>query len=119
MSNQIRVIHPYWDNGLLVFDDATVGLSKEPFVAGADEALRILAAQVSEECSERFTVLFSAEPFPGYQTVARKTRPEHGGNWYEIEGTGQEGWLCPALYRYFPTAPDQIYLEIKPPSPGR
>lgn len=115
MSNQIRVIHPYWHEGALVFDDPTVGLSKEPFVAGADEALRLLAAQVSESCSERFTLLFSAEPFPGYQTVARKVRPEHGGNWYEIEGTGQEGWLCPALFRYFTVAPERLYVEIRPP----
>lgn len=114
MSNQIRVIHPYWHEGALVFDDATVGLSKEPFVAGADDALRALAAQVGESCEERFTLYFSDEPFPGYQAVAIKTRPEYGGNWYEIEGTGQEGWLCPALYRYYTPAPERLYIQIRP-----
>lgn len=119
MANQIRVIHPYWDEGSLVFDDPAVGLRKEPFVAGADDVLRLLASRVSGECGEKFTLLFSDGPFPGHQTVIRRLREEYGGNWYEVEGSGLEGWLCPALFRYFETAPERIYLEIKPASPGR
>ena len=115
MANQILVIHPYWDEGgSLVFDDPSVGLSKEPFVAGADDVLRLLAAQVDESCKEKFTLRFSDEPFPGHQTAIRRTRAEYGGNWYVVEGTGQEGWLCPALYRYYAKAPEALYLEIRP-----
>jgi len=25
-----------------------------------------------------------------------------------------EGWLCPALFRYFPSAPREIYVEVEP-----
>jgi hypothetical protein len=25
-----------------------------------------------------------------------------------------EGWLCPALLKYFPTAPREIYIKVEP-----
>src|SRR5947207_6447443 len=25
-----------------------------------------------------------------------------------------EGWLCPALFRYFPSAPREIYVKVEP-----
>lgn len=62
-------------------------------------------------CEQRFTLLFSDGPFPGSQTSIQRLREEAGGNWYECEGV--EGWLCPALYRYFAVAPEKIYLQIK------
>ena len=34
--NSLMVIVPYKHEGLWVFDDAAVGLSKEPFIAGID-----------------------------------------------------------------------------------
>ena len=37
--NAIRAIHPYRHDGLWVFDDETVGLRQELFVAGADGIL--------------------------------------------------------------------------------
>ena len=114
MSNQIHVIHPYWDGGSLVFDDPAVGLRREPFVAGADDILGDLAARIHESCRERFTLLFSDAPFPGYQTAIHRVRPDYGGNWYVVEGTDREGWLCPALYKYYTPAPDVIYLQIRP-----
>ena len=27
---------------------------------------------------------------------------------------GLEGWLCPALLKYFPTAPTVIHFQVKP-----
>lgn len=115
MSNSIRVIHPYWHDGSLVFDDETAGLVREPFVAGADVVLGILASGI-EGCSNGFTLRFSDRPFPGYQTEFVWDRPEHDGNWYtcEIGGATHEGWLCPALLQYFDSAPERIYIEIAP-----
>ena len=37
--NAIPAVHPYRPEGLWVFDDETVGLRQEPFVAGADGIL--------------------------------------------------------------------------------
>jgi hypothetical protein len=116
-ANAIRVIHPYWDNGSLVFDDPDVGLRKEPFVAGADSVLEVLAAQIPG-CKERFTLLFSDNPFPGAQALIRRLRPEYGGTWYACDAlAGAEGWLCPALFKYFEEAPEHLYLQIKPQRP--
>lgn len=114
MSNAIRVIHPYWHQGLLVFDDEAVGLVREPFVAGADTVLEILAESVGPECKERFTLLFSDQPFPGHQAEMRRLHPEHGGTWYSCDQVGLEGWLCPALFKYYAEAPANLYIQIKP-----
>jgi hypothetical protein len=29
-----------------------------------------------------------------------------------------EGWLCPALFRYFPSAPREIYVKVEPLGSG-
>ena len=110
--NAIRVIHPYWEKGQLVFDDAAVGLVKEPFVAGADIILGALAVSVDQRCKDRFSLRFSESPFPGCQFSAKRLREEYGGNWYQI-GT-REGWLCPALFKYFDEAPENLYFQIQP-----
>lgn len=113
MSNSIHVIHPYWSDGALVFDDPSVGLSREPFVGGADVVLGLLASQVSDSCSKKFTLYFSDSPFPGHQAEIRHVRPEYGGNWYSCEKLGgMEGWLCPALFKYYADAPKSLFLRI-------
>ena len=60
-----------------------------------------------------FNLLFSAQPFPGYQTKFNWQREEYGGNWYYSEALGMEGWLCPALMKYFEAAPREIYAQCK------
>lgn len=116
--NAIYSIHPTWQDGVLAFDDPARGLSREPFVAGADEVLRSLASRVSDRCREGFTLLFSDGPFPGSQIRVVRKEADYGGNWYESEDGSLRGWLCPALYRYYPVAPDSLYLEIREPKGG-
>jgi hypothetical protein len=36
-----------------------------------------------------------------------------GGNWYYSAQLDLEGWLCPALLRYFAEAPKQLYVQAK------
>jgi len=110
--NAIRIIHPRWEDGSLVFDDPSVGLVREPFVAGADVAIGLLAQQV-EGCSKEFSLLFSDRPFPGHQASLRWERAEYGGDWYYCDELRLSGWLCPALLKYFDSAPIRIYLQIK------
>src|SRR3712207_8154527 len=50
--------------------------------------------------------------FP-YTTLFRSTRTESGGTWYRDEATKAEGWLCPALFKYFETAPEKIYAKAE------
>lgn len=112
--NAIHVIHPRWEDGALVFDDRERGLLREPFVAGADTALGHLAARV-DGCSKGFTLIFSDSEFPGHQAVMKWQSEEYGGNWYTFEELNMTGWLCPALLKYFDSAPERIYIEIRRP----
>ena len=116
-ENLIQVIHPYWDEGDLVFDDDSVGLRREPFVCGTDDALGILAAAIPG-CEKRFTLLFSHVAFPTHQLVADRCEAEAGGYWYEWKAIDVRGWLCPALFKYFKSAPEKLYVEIKSPTRG-
>lgn len=61
-----------------------------------------------------FRLLFSATPFPGYQVRLDWNREEFWGNWYRWEERGMEGWLCPALLKYFDKAPPQLYCRAEP-----
>jgi len=110
--NAINVIFPYRDHGMWVFDDSRAGLVQEPLVAGTDKMIDRVVADISD--AERgFTLVFCATPFPGHQYRLDWRRAEDGGNWYFSEQLGMEGWLCPALLRYFSEAPQQIYIQIR------
>ena len=60
-----------------------------------------------------FRLLFSASPFPGYQKRLTWKREEMGGNWYGNDDPPMEGWLCPALFRYFNQAPKELYVKAE------
>lgn len=112
MANAIMVIAPYWCQGTWVFDDEFVGLNKEPFVAGVPEMIDDLVKHIPNARSG-FRLIFSSAPFPGYQKEFTWVREEHDGNWYEVEGPKMEGWLCPALFRYFDRAPEKLYVRAE------
>ena len=115
MKNALFVIAPYRHSGMWVFDDPDVGLVKEPFVSGIDIIIdRVVAAQKIPDAENGFTAIFSANPFPGYNVKLEWRRTEHGGNWYFCQELGIEGWLCPALFRYFENAPMELYAKAEP-----
>ena len=111
--NALMVICPYRWNGMWVFDDEGAGLHHEPFVAGIDTMIDRLTADIPD--AERgFRMVFSAAPFPGHTVRLEWRREESGGNWYHCPQLGMEGWLCPALFKYFESAPQEIYAKIDP-----
>jgi hypothetical protein len=113
--NAIGVIAPYRYEGMWVFDDPAVGLNREPFVVGIDKMIDQLVASIPN--AERgFRLLFSATPFPGHTVKLEWRREESGGNWYYCPQFGIEGWLCPALFRYFDKAPAELYARAEPKS---
>src|SRR2546423_1023733 len=57
--------------------------------------------------------MFASEPFPGHQFRLDWRRSDGSGNWYYALGLELEGWLSPALLRYFPEAPKAIYFQVK------
>lgn len=110
--NVINAIHPYFHDGLWVFDDERVGLVQEPFVAGADLIIDLMVRGLPR-ARDGFTLIFSAGPFPGHQVVLERRREHMGGYWYYSPDLGFEGWLCPALFKYFDAAPERIYAQFK------
>lgn len=114
MPNQVSIIAPYWLDhcNAWVFDDPRVGLEQEPFVSGVTEMIDFLVSGIPNAKSG-FRLLFSAAPFPGYQKKLVWRRVEMGGNWYACDDPPMEGWLCPALFRYFDQAPPEIYVKAE------
>jgi len=111
--NSLMVIVPYKYEGMWVFDDPAVGLSKEPFIAGIDTLIDKATAKIPH--AERgFRAIFSAMPFPGANFKLEWRREDSGGNWYYSPEFQQEGWLCPALFKYFTSAPREIYVKVEP-----
>ena len=110
--NQIMVINPFRYSGTWVFDDDAVGLDKEPFVCGIPEMIDFLTRDIPN-AEDGFRMLFSAQPFPGYQEKLTWVREEMGGNIYRSETLKAEGWLCPALFKYFDKSPPEIYAKAE------
>jgi hypothetical protein len=69
------------------------------------------------QAASGFHLFFSAHPFPGYQLELNWQRSEFDGNWYHSEVLDMEGWLCPALLKYFDDAPKTIYAQFKQRKP--
>ena len=111
--NAINAIFPYKHQGLWVFDDPNAALAREPFVSGADEIIERMVQDIPGAQSG-FTLLFSAAPFPGHEAILEWRRSDMGGNWSYRADLGMDGWLCPALFKYFEDAPARIYAQFKP-----
>lgn len=62
--NALFVIVPYKYEGMWVFDDPTVGLSREPFIAGIDLMIDKVVANIPN-ADKGFRAIFSAGSFPG------------------------------------------------------
>ena len=111
--NSIFVISPYFKHGTWVFDDPRRNLVEEPFVAGVPEIITLLVADIPN-AQTGFRLTFSAAPFPGHKLVVTRGKAESGGFWYNVENSDQTGWLCPALFKFFPKAPEKLYVRADP-----
>jgi len=109
MINPYRVGNTGW-----AFDDPNVGLVQEPFVSGADEIISEIV-QAENIDPENVSLIFSTNPFPSSNLILTWVREDCGGNWYRtaINGKEMEGWLCPALFKYFSDAPEKLYVQVK------
>jgi hypothetical protein len=79
--NTLIAIHPYKSKNMWVFDDPEVGLRQEPFVSGADAIIDRMVKEIPN-AELGFTLVFSAQPFPGFQVEFEWRRTELSGNWY-------------------------------------
>lgn len=111
--NTLGVIAPYKYEGMWVFDDPSVGLVREPFVSGIDIMINKMVDSIPN-AEAGFRLIFSRTPFPGYTIKLEWRREEYGGNWYFSPQIGIEGWLCPALFKYFDSTPLELYARAEP-----
>jgi len=132
-ANQINIIKPYKYYGQWVFDDPSVELEREAFVAGADTLLDTVTENILEipNAEDGIIVLFSAGTFPSYNVLLKWQRGDEEGNFYScFKDNGQpitthnsyeplEAWLCPALFKYYEEAPRELYMQVKPISQVR
>jgi hypothetical protein len=112
-NNQIKSIQPYRANGTWVFDDTATGLKAEPFVHGIPEMIDRLVVDIPSARSG-FRLTFSAQEFPGYELAIERGAARSGGYFYRDPSTGHQGWLCPALFKYFREAPETIFVKADP-----
>ena len=112
-GNAIMIIAPYRHQGTWVFDDASAGLVQEPFVAGVPEMIDELVKDIPN-AEQGFRLTFSANPFPGHQKTLSWLRGDSGGNYYKLSDPPMEGWICPAMFKYYDKAPETLYVKADP-----
>ena len=111
-GNSLIMLRPYKHEGSWVFDDDSVGLRREPFILGIDDMLDRMAESIPG-AEAGFRLIVSARPFPGFAAKLEWQGEESGGNWYLWRAFGTRGWLCPALFKFFPRAPRHIYAKAE------
>jgi hypothetical protein len=113
MPPGVLVLEPYREDGTWLFDDPATGLRREPFVGEVNRMLDRLSAGIPD-APQGFRLLFSTQPFEGQQAAFSWVRADAvEGNWYRSDETGEEGWLCPALFCYFPAAPAKLFVRAE------
>lgn len=111
-ANAIKHLNVYKFGDQWVFDDAAVGLDKEPFVAGADTLIDKLAPPNERKVG----ITFSDNFFPTHDFTVDMVKDDshiNAGTYYHCEELKHDLWLCPALLKYFKTPPNKIYFKIK------
>lgn len=109
-ANAIMVISPYWYNGTWVFDDERTGLVREPFLAGVPEMIDVLVEDIPV-ARDGFRLTFSANPFPEFDKKLIWLRGDKQGNYYKFDDSPMEGWICPAMFKYYEEAPLELYVK--------
>jgi len=109
--NALHVLQPYRVAGTWVFDDPAVGLVREPFVAGVPEMIDAMVADIPTAI-HGFRLLVSETPFPGHQRRLDWLRGDMGGNYYRMDDPPLDGWLCPAMFRYYAEPPKTLYIQV-------
>ena len=114
-DNALYTMRVYRHDGMWVFDNPAADLIKEPFVAGADTVFDEIAYGYDKkfETSDtiKIDILFSSNQFPGWEHMCEHTGKQYDGNTYVMCATdiptlkNHDLWLCPALFKYFPTPP--------------
>lgn len=108
-SNSIMMLSLYKEGTTWAFDDATFGITREPFVMGMSEIISSYLPEKAKTC----TIYFSHNAFPNCEKLNLIEEQANGGV-YKVESTGMMGWLCPVTRIYMQGIPQNIYFQVKP-----
>ena len=108
-SNSIMMLSLYKEGTTWAFDDATFGITREPFVMGMSEIISSYLPAKAKKC----TIYFSHTPFPQSEKLILLQEESNGGI-YKVESSGMTGWLCPVTRIYMQGIPESIYFQVKP-----
>jgi hypothetical protein len=108
MQKPCFTIKPYCESNLWFFDDPTVGLTREGLTDGTPEVL--LRACDLKNIGPNFVVRFSDTNF-GFNRLDIIGPVLLGTQYYWAE-QNMICWFCPALLKYFPVPPAQIYFCV-------
>ncbi len=115
--NSIFILQPTRNRyGIWAFDDANTGLVQEPFVGDTNVLIDNMVLEAGyklESAANGIALLFSPEPFQGYQSEIYLIETTPHGSTYVNDKWDIEPWLCPALYKYFPEAPKRLFSQVK------
>tara|TARA_R110000824_G_scaffold353560_1_gene540717 strand:- start:245 stop:667 length:423 start_codon:yes stop_codon:yes gene_type:complete len=118
ITNSLMQITTYKLNNSWVFDDDDRGLVKEPFVAGADELLDMIAGK-----NKTVNLTIASDLFPGVTHIIDRVNKSGAGlgggtDYVYLYNDGKTNnvnqlpvWLCPALFKFFDKAPKSIYIK--------
>lgn len=109
-SNALITLFPFKCKGVWLFNDKAVGLQNEAFILGIDDMINRLTRFVPN-AENGFRLTISSNPFPNYMIVLERREKASRGRWYYCPHYKMDGWLCPALFRYFWTSPKRIYAR--------
>ena len=113
--NSIATINITRDGSVWVFDDPSRDLTREPFIAGIPEIIDNWLQQegkLENALQNGVQVTASPHKFPGANHSIQRLHPEAGGTWYKDTNSEREGWLCPALFKYFDPAPERLWVKF-------
>jgi hypothetical protein len=73
----------------------------------------VLVADIPD-AEEGFRLTFSSRQFPEYQKKLDWVRGDMDGNYYKIDDPPMEGWICPAMFKYYDKPPAELYVKAEP-----
>ena len=109
-GNAIITLFPFKYKSVWMFNDKTTNLKNEAFVLGIDSMLDILTKDIPK-AENGFRLTISDSPFPNHTVTLQRRSREGGGRWYWSPDYKIEGWLCPALFKYYLIAPKRLYAR--------
>ena len=112
-SDSVLIIEPYKINDRWYFDDPKTKLYREPFAGNIGLMFEDVASGIPD-ATNGFRLYFSSKEFPDYTMKLKWTRSKNKGNFYYSKKLNIEGWLCPALLKYYKTPPAYLYGKAEP-----